>query len=290
MRILTHTVTQQEAGRTVKSLAMKEMRLSRGQFSSLKFSGGVAVDGREARADQRLQPGQTLTLTLRDGGAPLKPYAVPLQIPYEDEDYFIIDKPAPLPTLCSARQSGPTLENVLYAHLGCPADYVFRPVNRLDKGTSGLMAVARNAHAQQLLQRKLHTGAFIREYLAVCRGRLPKDAGEIDLPIGLMGAGIKREIRPDGQRALTRYWVEKETEEASLVRLRLETGRTHQIRVHLAALHCPILGDYLYGEADQRLPGRFALHAAYIRFVHPLTGEEVAARSGLPKELAALLE
>ena len=288
MRVLTHTVTETEDGRTVKSLAIREMRLSRSLFGSLKFSGGVTVDGEQARADMRLRPGQVLAFALRDGGAALTPYALPLRIPYEDADFFIIDKPAPLPTLCSAHQAGPTLENALYAHLNCPADFVFRPVNRLDKGTSGLMAAAKNAHAQQLLQRRLHTGAFIREYLAVCRGKLPEGAGEIDLPIG-RGSGVKREICPDGQKALTRYRVEKEGEGLSLVRLWLETGRTHQIRVHLAALHCPLVGDYLYGEADDRLPGRFALHSAYLRFIHPLTGEEVALRSQLPPELAALM-
>ncbi len=289
MRRLEHVVTEAEENRTVKSLVLREMQVSRGQYSHLKFAGGVLVDGRPARADERLAAGQKLTLILQDGAqARLTPYDMELSIPYRDEDYLILDKPAPLPTLCSARQSGPTLENALYRMMGCPDAFVFRPVNRLDKGTSGLLAAALNPHAQQLLQRRLHTGQFIREYLAVCRGVPPREEGIIDLPIG-RAAGVKREIRPDGQRAVTRYRVEQAAGGLSLVRLRLETGRTHQIRVHLAALGCPVAGDYLYGAPDPRLPGRFALHAAYLSFIHPLTGQEISAVSPLPAACAALL-
>ena len=289
MPSLEHIVSPEEAGRTVKSIALKEMRMSRGQFSSLKFSGGLTLDGNPVRADARLQAGQTLRAQWRDQAAlSLTPYAVPFEIPYQDAHYLIVDKPAPLPTLCSAHQEGPTLENALYARLDCPQDYVFRPVNRLDKGTSGLLAVALDAHAQQLLQRQLHTDAFVREYAAVCGGRLPEREGIIDLPIA-KGDGVRREIRPDGLSAVTHYRVEKEGNAWSLTRLRLETGRTHQIRVHLAALGCPIVGDYVYGEADSRLPGRFALHACGIRFEHPFTGEIVQAESPLPPELGALM-
>ncbi len=287
---LEHVVSDSEAGRTVKSIALREMRLSRGLFSRLKFSGGLTLDGRPVRADARLAAGQRLRARWEDQAVlTLTPYEIPFEIPYADERYLIVNKPAPLPTLCSARQEGPTLENALFARLGCPEDFVFRPVNRLDKGTSGLLAVARDAHAQQLLQRQLHTDAFVREYLAVCRGRLPEREGTVDLPIGKAGDGVRREVRPDGLRAVTHYRVEMESDARSLVRLRLETGRTHQIRVHLAALGCPIVGDYVYGRADARLPGRFALHACGLRFLHPFTGEYTALESPLPPELKMLI-
>ena len=287
---VVHIVTVQEAGRTVKSIALKEMRLSRGMYSRLKFSGGILLDGQPSHADVRVRAGQTLTAEWEDRAAlPQEEHFIPLFVPYQDEFYCVVEKPAPLPTLSSARQQGPTLENVLYRHWGCPQDYVFRPVNRLDKGTSGLMAVALNAHAQQLLQRQLHTDAFLREYRAICHGAPPEKEGEIDLPIGKAEEGIRREVRPDGARAVTHYWVEEEKNGLSLVRLRLKTGRTHQIRVHLSALGCPIVGDYVYGQAHPALPGRFALHACALRFVHPLTGEEVSVCSPLPPALSQLL-
>ena len=161
---MRYTAKAEDEGRTVKSVALRTLRLSRGLFSSLKFSGGILLDGETARADARIREGQELTFRWRDGAAPsLIPCDAPFDIPYADEHYFILDKPAPLPTLCSARQAGPTLENALYRRLSCPEDFVFRPVNRLDKGTSGLLAAARDAHAQHLLQRQLHTEAFIRE-------------------------------------------------------------------------------------------------------------------------------
>ena len=163
-------------------------------------------------------------------------------------------------------------------------------MNRLDKGTSGLMAVARNAHAQQLLQKQLHTDAFLREYLAVCDGRPERDAGVINLPIGKADEGTRRTILPGGLPSRTHYRVMEEGKAGRfLLRLRLETGRTHQIRVHLAALGCPVAGDYLYGRADGALPGRFALHSCFMQLRHPITGQEIALESPLPEDLAALL-
>ena len=286
---IDYVITEKDAGRTVKSVALKEMRLSRGMFSSLKFSGGILLDGLPVRADARLAAGQTLSARWQDGeGSRLTPYHAPVRIAYEDEHYWVLEKPAPLPTLCSAHQDGPTLENALYAHLGCPEGFVFRPVNRLDKGTSGLLTAARDAHAQQLLQRQLHTEGFIREYRALCLGRPPRDAGVVDLPIGMAGDGVRREVRQDGARAVTHYRLEGEKEGLCLLRLRLETGRTHQIRVHMAALGCPVLGDYLYGREDDRLPGRFALHACFLQFRHPFTGNPVRAESPLPEKLESI--
>ena len=290
MPIVTYEITQAEAGRTVKSIALREMRLSRSRFSSLKFSGGIQLDGIPVHADRLVQAGQVLSAVWEDlSAASMTPGNTPVSVPWQDAYYYVIDKPAPLPTLSSAQQDGPTLENAFYSYLNCPDHYLFRPVNRLDKGTSGLLAVANDAHAQQLLQRQLHTDTFIREYLAVCEGHLPQAEGVIDLPIGKAGEGVKREIRPDGKHAVTHYRVERETETRSLLRLRLETGRTHQIRVHLAAMNCPVVGDYLYGKPHPDLSGRFALHACFLRFCHPFTGETVSVSSPLPQALENLL-
>lgn len=213
------------------------------------------------------------------------PVELGLRVAFEDEYLMMVDKPAPLPSASSPRQALPTLENAVYAYLGCPEDFVYRPVNRLDKGTSGLMLVAKTAYAQDQMQQLLHTDHFQREYLAVAEGRLPEKQGLIDLPIRKAdGATVKREVGPGGKEARTWYWVLREENDRSLIRLRLDTGRTHQIRVHLSALGCPIVGDFLYGTESEELPGRFALHSFRCRFLHPVTGQWVERESD-PKEI-----
>ena len=158
---------------------------------------------------------------------------------------------------------------------------VYRPVNRLDKGTSGLMVVAKDGHVQDLLQRRLHSDAFLREYLALTEGVPDPPEGVIDAPVGKTdAASVKREVRPDGKPARTRYRVEEIRGSRALVRLRLETGRTHQIRVHLAHIGCPVCGDFLYGtELPEEFPRRFALHSAFLSFLHPVSGRPVRLES-----------
>ena len=285
-------IPEEMEGRQLRHAAMQGLRLSSGQYKRAKFHGSVMLDGTPAMADARVHAGQELRVFIpeKDNTRP-EPIAIPLVIPYEDEHFWMIDKPAPLPTASSQRQSGPTLENAVFCLCGQPQDFVYRPVNRLDKGTSGLMLAAKTAHAQHLLQKLLHTDDFIREYLAVVEGAPPCDEGVIDAPIGKAeGATVRREVRADGKEARTYYRV-LHRGERSLVRLRLDTGRTHQIRVHMAAMGCPVTGDFLYGtERPDLLPGRFALHSAYLLLRHPVTGEWIQRESPLPEALQALLE
>lgn len=279
-------------GKTIRQAAMQGLALSSGQLKRAKFHGRVTLDGEPALADRRVRAGQTLALQIPDKeNTRPEPLALALSIPFEDEWFMMVDKPAPLPTAASARQTGPTLENAVFAYLGCPNPFVYRPVNRLDKGTSGLMLIAKAAHAQHLLQKQLHGEGFIREYLAVVEGVPAQQQGEIDLPIGKAeGATVRREIQADGKPARTLYRVVECRGGRSLVRLRLDTGRTHQIRVHMAALGCPVAGDFLYGTELDALPKRFALHSAYLKVRHPLTGDWVERESPMPQALLALLE
>ena len=152
------------------------------------------------------------------------------------------------------------------------------------------MAAAMNAHATQRLQRQLHTDAFLREYLAVVEGRMEGE-GVVDAPIAKEAAATVRRVidHENGVRAVTHYQVVQSGRRYSLVRLRLETGRTHQIRVHLSHLGHPIVGDFLYGAEDERLPGRFALHSTFIQLNHPVTGGTIRCESPLPEALRRLL-
>lgn len=275
------------AGRSVKAAALGRLRVSCGQLKRIKFSGGIWVDGIPRHSDHVLREGEELVLRFpADAGPRPAPGSAPLALVYEDEDILIADKPAPLPSVAS-RQGGETLENRVFSHLGCPEGFVYRPVNRLDKGTSGLMLIAKTAHAQQRVQSMLHTEGFIREYLAVVTGAPAQAEGRICLPIG-HGPGIRRVADPAGRPAVTDYRVIGREGDCSLVRLRLQTGRTHQIRVHMAALGCPVLGDFLYGREDPRLPGRFALHSCRLALSHPLSGRRLDFGSPLPPELQEL--
>ena len=166
----------------------------------------------------------------------------------------------------------------------------FHPVHRLDKGTSGLVVVAKHAHAQEKLKNQLHTNEFCRVYLAVCDGMPSGPSGTVDAPIGpVEGSLIAREVRSDGRPARTHYRVLQACGPRSLVELELETGRTHQIRVHMAHIGCPLTGDFLYGTEDRALIGRPALHSARLELTHPITGERLCFSAPVPADMALMI-
>lgn len=243
--------------------------------------------------NQTGRAGQLLSVAVGDvaGSEQIPPVPGPLTIRYEDEDLVVVEKEGGVPVHPSQGHHGDTLANFLLAHYrdqGLVA--AFHPVNRLDRGTSGLMAVAKHAHAHERLQHQLRTGELARTYLAVCQGVPVPRRGCVDQPISrLPGSVLKRQVCPQGARARTHYAVERTGAGRSLVALRLETGRTHQIRVHMAFLGCPLAGDFLYGTELEALPQRFALHSAALRLRQPVTGEEIALSSPLPAALSALL-
>ena len=297
MRTLAYVVMASDEGRAVRSVVPRRFSLGNHAFRRLKVLGAICVDGRPVRADYILHAGETIQVHLpRDmaaevtaDSAGLTPQLPPSYIRYIDEDVMIVAKGAPLPTLPASHITSGTLREQIIAMLGADERFVYHPVNRLDKGTSGLLCIARHAHAQRLLTGQLHTGGFIREYLAVTQGVPAQAEGTIDAPIARLGTGARRAVREDGQRAVTHYRVEYVRGERALLRLRLETGRTHQIRVHLAHIGCPIAGDYLYGTEIEALGGRFALHSARISLVQPITGKQLDIDEPLPRELESLL-
>ena len=286
---LSRTIGEKDAGRKIKYFVRGNLQVSYHQYCAMKSAGGLKVNGEIVHADYILKEGDVLTAELRDPGAEkaVLPEEGELNIAYLDEDIIILDKPAPLACQCTPKQPLGTLENRFAKRFSC----AFRPLNRLDKGTSGLMAAAMHPHSCQILQKQLHTEHFIREYLAVVEGRM-EGSGVINLPIAKdASATVKRIIDMEkGQHALTHYSAEENSSRRSIVRLRLETGRTHQIRVHLSHLGHPIVGDFLYGNESSALPGRFALHSTRISLRHPLSGENIDISSPLPPELRRLME
>lgn len=292
MKRLTAVAESADLNRPVKYFVRGSMGVSYHQFSDLKRREGLRVNGQPVHANHLLHPGDLVEVFLEDrvSDKHAEPENAPVCMVYEDDDLYILDKPAPLACQCSPKQPQRTLENRLAWYFREDESFVFRPLNRLDKGTSGLMAATKNAHACQRLQKQLHTPAFLREYLAVVEGEMLGE-GTIDLPIAKEEAAtVRRRVDlENGRPAITHYAVQAHGNGRTLVRLRLETGRTHQIRVHLSHLGHPICGDFLYGTELEALPRRFALHAATIALHHPVTGERIERNSALPEALAQLL-
>jgi len=292
MNRLTAVAAETDRDRKIKYFVRGDMGVSYRQFSALKTYDGLSVNGQVVHANYLLQPGDVVEVLLEDAPRDaVIPCEGPVSIVFEDEHILILDKPAPLACQCSPKHPENTLENRLAWHYRDLKNFTFRPLNRLDRGTSGLMAAAKYAHACQRLQSQLHTPAFVRQYLAVVEGHM-EGSGTINLPISKVNdATVRRFVDPaSGKPSVTHYEVVGHGNGRTLVRLQLETGRTHQIRVHLSHLGFPIVGDFLYGAEIPELPQRFALHAAYIGLDHPITGERIVFDSPLPPELKHLLE
>ncbi len=289
----TCIVKPSQEGRRLSAFLHHDMGISSSQIRSAKWAGRILVNGKPETVACYLRTGDLVEFVLPQAEPvyEVHPREMPLSIPYRDDYMLIIDKPAGLATSSSLNHPDDALENALFSALGCPADYVFRPVNRLDKGTSGLMCAALDPVTQHTLQSMLHTPEFEREYLAVTDGIPEKDRGVIDLPIAKAeGPTLRREIRPDGKPSVTNYEVLEARRGRALVKLKLETGRTHQIRVHLSALGTPVFGDFMYGRESEELPGRFALHSAFLTLRHPDSGEKMTFSSPLPEDLRRLLD
>ncbi len=293
-RRLTLTVTAEQAGRRVDSLLRHELGLAGSVIRHVKrVPGGITLDGVEVYTAKLVQAGQVLSVLVGDTERRSIVVSVPgpLDVVYEDADLVVVDKAPGMLVHPGHGHFDDTLGNYLLWHYdqeGETAD--LHPVHRLDKGTSGLLVVAKHGHAQEVLKKQLHTPLFRRVYLAVCDGAPQPPAGVVDAPIGMVpGSLLAREVRPDGQAARTRYETVERHGQRTLLRLELETGRTHQIRVHMAHIGCPLTGDFLYGVENKALISRPALHSHALSFRHPVTGEELSFTSPLPADMAALL-
>ncbi len=286
-RILSRTVPPEKDGRRVKSLLKSEFHMAEGYIAALKLRrDGILLNGERVHTDTRVRAGDELRVRVDDAGEgnPAEPIPVPLCVRYEDEDLAVIEKPAGMLVHAAEGKGGPTLANALAARWG--PDRPFHPVHRLDRGTSGLLVAARSRYVSELLRRSLHTEDFIREYTALAEGRLIPVQGQIELPLGpAEGERFRQCVREDGRPAVTAYKTLESLPDASILRLRLYTGRTHQIRAHLAALGHPLVGDSFYGARTGTALGRPALHAAFLKLRHPITGESLVFESPLPADL-----
>jgi 23S rRNA pseudouridine1911/1915/1917 synthase len=311
---------EDKGARLDRFLAGKIAELSRTRLKSLILEGAVEVSGRTVRdPEYRVNAGDAIAVAVPEA-EPAKPAGekIPLAIVYEDKDVIVLDKPAGLVVHPAAGNRSGTLVNALIAHCGASLSGIGgekRPgiVHRLDKDTSGLLVVAKNDQAHRSLSEQFadhgRTGDLARGYLAFAWGAPKPERGTIDAPIARdPRSRVKMAVRKGGKEAVTHYEVLEKfaghdgKPVASLIECELETGRTHQIRVHLAKAGHPLLGDAVYGAGFQSkaalLPqkargalkalNRQALHAFRLAFSHPRTGKLLDFESKLPKELAAL--
>jgi 23S rRNA pseudouridine1911/1915/1917 synthase len=266
---------------------------SRAVAERLVREGGVLVDGRARPKSHRLEAGEKVEF---DPPAPrpsgLQPEAMDLVVPYEDEHLLVVDKPAGIVVHPSAGHHEGTLVHGLLA-LEAEGGDEERPgiVHRLDRDTSGLMVVARSADAHRRLEQMVRRRELTREYLALVVGRPRSRRGTIEAPIGRdRHDPLRHSLDTDTPRdATTHFEIERELDGYTLLRVTLETGRTHQIRVHLAAIELPIVGDTTYGRPGVLGLERQFLHAARLAFEHPFTGERVDIASPLPDDLGRAL-
>jgi 23S rRNA pseudouridine1911/1915/1917 synthase len=283
-----------EAAGTRVDAFLAEPLGSRARAARLLESGQVLVDGAKVAKRRVLAGGEEITVDVEEA-PPAGPVEPPpdLAIPYQDEHVLVVDKPAGLVVHPARGNETGTLAQLLAGTAG-GGDDPSRPgiVHRLDRDTSGLMVVARTEAAHRALQEALRAREIEREYLALVEGRPPARAGTVDAPIGRdRRVRTRMSIETDDPReAVTHFAIEEALPAFTLLRVRLETGRTHQIRVHLKAIGHPVAGDPEYGSAGLLGLERQFLHAARLVFAHPVTGEPIALTSSLPGDLAAALE
>jgi 23S rRNA pseudouridine1911/1915/1917 synthase len=294
MATVRFTVADSDAGaRLDKALAGRAEIGSRSLSERLLREQAVRVNGEVRAKSHRLEPGAVVEFELPEETRGISAELVVVEIPYEDEHLLVVDKPAGLSVHAGAGGRRATLAGQLLT-LGASGGHdPERPgiVHRLDRDTSGLLVVARSEEAYVALQDAIRRRQVERRYYALVRGRPRSRAGRIEASIGRDRRDpTRRSLDTDEPReAVTHFEIAETTSEHALLDVRLETGRTHQIRVHLAAIGLPVSGDAQYGVAGDLGLGRQFLHAYRLRFRHPVTDEELDVRSPLPPELEAAL-
>jgi 23S rRNA pseudouridine1911/1915/1917 synthase len=284
---LRYTTTEEDAGLYVKEVLQRRLRISSRLMRKLKFSGGVALNGEPTPIKVRVKAGDLITVSYPEEQSYFEPYEYELDVPFEDPDLLVVNKPAGMVVHPTKGCLDRTLANALVYRMEQSGE-VYKPrfVNRLDRDTSGLVIVGKNSHCQDFLMHEMDAGRVEKLYLAIASGSFGGvTAGTIDLPIAKdPDHTARRAVLADGFPSVTHFEVLGEANGYSLLRLRLETGRTHQIRVHMSYTGHTLLGDDLYG-GKSPLMGRQALHAYSLSFTHPVSGEKIYVRATLPEDM-----
>ena len=290
-------VLQSEDGQRLDVLVSSKWDITRSRAQSLIKEGCVWVNERASKPSYKVQAGEAITIEIPEPTAiEAKPQKMDLDIVYEDSHIIVINKPRGMVVHPSPGHADGTLVNALLYHCKNLSGIggQIRPgiVHRIDKDTTGLLVVAKDDEAHLSLSQQIKDKEAAREYKALVEGVVKEDEGEVIQPIGRHRSDRKKmAIIPNGKEAQTLYRVEKRYKDFTLVDAKLRTGRTHQIRVHMAYIHHPVVGDKVYGYKKQRfnLEGQM-LHAARLKLTHPISGEVMTFEAPLPDDFANLLE
>ena len=292
-RIITYTIDNASTGLRIEQYLRRRGYSYQNLVRLKKMRESILLNGAWTYMRTAVKDGDILTVHIQEPefSPNIPPVKLPLDIVYEDEDIVVVNKPAGMPVHPSLNNYENSLANGLmyyYQEQGKP--FIFRCTNRLDRDTSGLTVVAKHMVSSSILSSMGMRHEITREYLAIVRGALKPSEGTIDAPIGRTGSSlIERKIDfENGERAVTHYRVVEEQNGHSLVSLILETGRTHQIRVHMKYIGHPLVGDYLYNP-DMEYIDRQALHSHRLSFTHPVTGEKMEFTAPLPTDMRKIL-
>ena len=291
-RILSYIVTSKEANLPISKFLKTKGFSSQNIIELKKMERSVLIDNEWMHMNYRLQENQELTIHIQENSTNehIVPIELPFPIIYEDEDIVVINKPPNMPIHPSQNNYDNTLANAAayYYEVTQNTPFIFRCINRLDRDTTGLTILAKNMYSANVLASHMRDRKIKRLYIAILDGSLDKKWGTIDRPIGRKdNSTIEREVNyENGEKAITHYYKIKSIGKYQLAAFQLETGRTHQIRVHMASVNAPLVGDTLYNiKPSSTLLPRQALHAYRISFPHPTTGKLMKFNAPLPADM-----
>ena len=292
MSIVKYMVTQEGNGVKIRDYMKDTLNLSGRFIRNSAMGKRLMVNGKEVRLSYKLSEGEEIQVKVtKDESQEIEGEDLNIQVVYEDDDLLIVNKPPYIVVHPTKRHPTGTLANGVIFHFRKNNDNsIVRLVSRLDRDTSGLIMIAKNQFSHMMLAKYMEKGLIEKSYLAIIHGKLKEKEGTIDRPIGRpTNETIKRAVLEDGQRSITHYKVLEEFSDSELVQLILETGRTHQIRVHLSYEGHPIYGESLYSEFnDEDLINRQALHAYRLKLPHPRSGEVLEFQCEMPEDMKEL--
>jgi 23S rRNA pseudouridine1911/1915/1917 synthase len=287
-----YTIEKDDENNTIKELLKTRLGVSSRLIRKLKIENSVCLNGIPIKMYEKGKKGDQITFFMPEEISEFPSEHIPLDIIYEDSDLLGINKQPGYVVHPTKGHPCHTIANGIMWHMLEQGDsYKIRFINRLDMDTSGVLLVGKNSYCQHDFFKQTEKGKVVKKYIAIVKGIIEEERGTIDLPIGKpIDSDIHRAVIPDGYPSITHFRVmERFNKEYTLIELTLETGRTHQIRVHMAHLGYPIVGDNLYGNDEVTLIERHALHAVQLDFNHPITNKRISLKAPLPSDILGLL-